>query len=226
MDRVAVVGARRCSSLSREVAHDIGRRLGGIGIQLVSGGAFGIDAAAHRGALAGDGVTIGVLGSGVDVLYPRSSAELLLQITERGTLLSEHPPGLSAFPHHFLARNRLVVALARAVVVVEGAGRSGSRISVDHALDMGRDVFAVPGPVTSPLSETPHQIIREGATLIRGADDLLADLGYTTSRLTMPSLPPVYPTSSSGSGGHCPPQRYPTWLPVRLVSRSRMPSRS
>ena len=181
-DRVAVVGARRCSALGREIAHDIGRRLGGIGIQVVSGGAFGIDAAVHRGALAGDGVTIGVLGSGVDVLYPRSSAELLMQITEHGTLVSEYPPGQLAQPHHFPARNRLVVALARALVVVEGAGRSGSRISVDHALDMGRDVFAVPGPVTSPLSETPHEIIREGATLIRGADDLLADLGYGRAR--------------------------------------------
>lgn len=181
-DRVAVVGARRCSALGREIAHDIGRRLGGVGIQVVSGGAFGIDAAAHRGALAGDGVTIGVLGSGVDVLYPRSSAELLLQIAERGTLLSEYPPGRRAQPHHFPARNRLVVALARALVVVEGAGRSGSRISVDHALDLGRDVFAVPGPVTSPLSETPHEIIREGATLIRGADDVLADLGYVLAR--------------------------------------------
>ena len=188
-DRVAVVGARRCSALGREIAHDIGRRLGGMGIQVVSGGAYGVDAAAHRGALAGDGVTIGVLGSGVDVLYPRSSAELLLQITEHGTLLSEYPPGQLAQPHHFPARNRLVVALARALVVVEGAGRSGSRISVDHALDMGRDVFAVPGPVTSPLSETPHEIIREGATLIRGADDLLADLGYGRARADVAPAP-------------------------------------
>ena len=180
--RVAVVGARRCSALGREIAHDIGRRLGGIGVQVVSGGAFGIDAAAHRGALAGGGITIGVLGSGVDVLYPRSSAELLLRIAERGALISEYPPGQRAEPHHFPARNRLVVALSRAVVVVEGAARSGSRISVDHALDLGRDVFAVPGPVTSPLSETPHEIIRDGATLIRGADDLLADLGYEQAR--------------------------------------------
>jgi DNA processing protein len=190
VDRVSVVGARRCSALGREVSHDIGRRLAGIGIQVVSGGAFGIDAAAHRGALAADGVTIAVLGSGVDVLYPRSSAELFLEIMERGTLVSEYPPGQRAEPHHFPARNRLVVALTRAVVVVEGAGRSGSRISVDHALDLGRDVFAVPGPVTSPLSETPHEIIRDGATLIRGADDLLADLGYTRARAD-DALPPA-----------------------------------
>ncbi|MEP7059825.1 MAG: DNA-processing protein DprA [Actinomycetota bacterium] len=180
-DRVAVVGARKCSSLGREIAHDIGRRLGGIGVQVVSGGAFGIDAAAHRGALAGEGTSIGVLGSGLDVLYPRSSAALLLEIAERGMLISEYPPGQRAEPHHFPARNRLVVALSRAVVVVEGAARSGSRISVDHALDLGRDVFAVPGPVTSPLSETPHGIIRDGGTLIRGADDLLADLGYVSA---------------------------------------------
>jgi DNA processing protein len=130
------------------------------------------------------------LGSGVDVLYPRSSAELFLEIMERGALVSEYPPGQRAEPHHFPARNRLVVALTRAVVVVEGAGRSGSRISVDHALDLGRDVFAVPGPVTSPLSETPHEIIREGATLIRGADEFLADLGYTRARAD-DALPPA-----------------------------------
>jgi DNA processing protein len=188
-DRVSIVGARRCSALGREIAHDIGRRLGGIGIQVVSGGAFGIDAAAHRGALAGEGITVSVLGSGVDVLYPRSSAELLLEITRQGSLVSEYPPGQRAQPHHFPARNRLVVALARALVVVEGAGRSGSRISVDHALDLGRDVFAVPGPITSPLSETPHQIIREGATLIRGADDLLADLGYARAPADNAAVP-------------------------------------
>ena len=91
--------------------------------------------------------------------------------------MSEYPPGTPAEPHHFPSRNRIVAALGAALVVVEGASKSGSRISVDHALDLGRDVFAVPGPVSSPLSETPLEMIREGATMIRGADDLLADLG-------------------------------------------------
>jgi DNA processing protein len=190
VERVAVVGARKCSPLGREVARDIGMRLGSAGVEVVSGAAYGIDAAAHEGALAGAGRTIAVLGAGVDVRYPRSSGELLERITERGSLVSEYPPGRAAEPHHFPARNRIVAALCRAVVVVEGASRSGSRISVDHALDLGREVFAVPGPITSPLTETPHEIIREGATLIRGAEDLLQDLGLMVTA-GAPDVPPV-----------------------------------
>ncbi|MEP6973374.1 MAG: DNA-processing protein DprA [Actinomycetota bacterium] len=175
--RVAIVGARRCSSLGREVAHDLGRRLGGAGLCVVSGAAYGIDASSHRGALDAGGRTIAVLGSGIDIGYPRSSAELIARIAETGTVLSEYAPGVPAEPHRFPARNRLVVALASALVVVEGAGKSGSRISVDHALDLGREVFAVPGTITNPLAEVPLALIRDGATMIRGADDLLTDLG-------------------------------------------------
>lgn len=175
--RVAVVGARRCSMLGREIAHDLGRRLGSAGLCVVSGAAYGIDAASHRGALDAGGRTIAVLGSGIDVGYPRSSADLIARIAQAGSVVSEYAPGVPAEPHRFPARNRIVVALASALVVVEGAGLSGSRISVDHALDLGREVFAVPGPVTSPLAEVPLALIRDGATLIRGADDLLADLG-------------------------------------------------
>jgi len=174
--RVAVVGARRCSELGREIAHDIGRRLAGAGVIVVSGAASGIDGAAHRGALAAPGPTVAVLGSGIDVAYPGSNAQLIERITDAGSVISEYPPGVPAEPRNFPARNRIIAALGHALVVVEGAARSGSRISVDHALDLGRDVFAVPGPVTSPLAETPLLLIREGATMIRGADDLLADL--------------------------------------------------
>jgi DNA processing protein len=101
---------------------------------------------------------------------------MLEEVAAHGTIVSEYPPGTPAGPYHFPARNRIVVALAGALVVVEGVAKSGSRISVDHALELGREVFAVPGPVTSPLAETPLEMIREGATLIRGADDLLLDL--------------------------------------------------
>jgi len=188
-DRVAiVVGARNCSHLGEDVAQDLGRALVAVGLTVVSGAAHGIDAAAHRGALDAGGRTVAVLGSGIDVAYPASSRELLGRIVDRGTVVSEYPPGTAAGPQHFPARNRLVVALARALVVVEGAAKSGSRISVDHALDLGRDVFAVPGPVTSPLAETPLEIIREGARLIRGADDLLDDLGV--DRAAPPPAPP------------------------------------
>ncbi len=182
--RVAIVGARRCSSLGREIAHDLGRRLGGAGLCVVSGAAYGIDASSHRGALNAGGRTLAVLGSGIDIGYPRSSAELIERIAETGSVLSEYAPGVPAEPHRFPARNRLVVALASALVVIEGAGKSGSRISVDHALDLGREVFAVPGTVTNPLAEVPLALIRDGATMIRGADDLLADLGVATDAVT------------------------------------------
>jgi DNA processing protein len=189
--RVAIVGARRCSSLGGEIARDLGRRLGGAGICVVSGAAYGIDAASHRGALDAGGRTIAVLGSGIDVGYPRSSADLIARIAETGSVVSEYAPGVPAEPHRFPARNRIVAALASALVVVEGAAPSGSRISVDHALDLGRDVFAVPGPVTSPLAEVPLALIREGATMIRGADDLLNDLGVGAPAETERPDPPI-----------------------------------
>jgi DNA processing protein len=187
-ERVAIVGSRKCSNLGRDVAQDLGRALVASGLAVVSGAAHGIDAAAHRGALQAAGRTVAVLGSGIDVVYPASSRELLERIAESGTIVSEYPPTMPAGPQHFPARNRIVVALARALVVVEGAAKSGSRISVDHALDLGREIFAVPGPVTSPLAETPLEMIREGATLIRGADDLLDDLGI--DRTAPPPAPP------------------------------------
>lgn len=185
--RVAIVGSRSCSALGREVAHELGRRLAGAGVHVVSGAANGIDEAAHRGALAAPGRTVAVLGSGIDVAYPRSNAAMLDRILATGTVVSEYPPGVPAVPRNFPARNRIVAGLARALVVVEGAGKSGSRISVDHALDLGRDVFAVPGAVSSPLAEVPLALIREGATMIRGADDLLDDLGVTWSPLAPPA---------------------------------------
>ena len=187
-ERVAIVGSRKCSNLGRDVAQDLGRALVASGLAVVSGAAHGIDAAAHRGALQAAGRTVAVLGSGIDVVYPASSRELLERIAETGTIVSEYPPTTPAGPQHFPARNRIVVALARALVVVEGAAKSGSRISVDHALDLGREIFAVPGPVTSPLAETPLEMIREGATLIRGAGDLLDDLGI--DRTAPPPAPP------------------------------------
>ena len=176
--RVAVVGARTCSPLGAEVASDLGRELASAGICVVSGAARGIDSASHRGALAAGGPTIAVLGSGIDVAYPASSAGLIATVEREGAVVSEYPPGVPAEPHRFPARNRIVAGMSRAVVVVEGGPRSGSKITADHALDLGREVFAVPGPVTSPLSAAPLELIREGAAMIRGADDLLDDLGY------------------------------------------------
>jgi len=142
----------------------------------VSGGAVGIDAAAHRGALDAGGVTVAVLGSGIDVAHPARNRDLFQRIEASGSLLSEYPPGTPAEPFRFPARNRLIAALSRGVVVVEGAAKSGTRITAEHAVDLGLDVFAVPGQVTSPLAETPLGLIRDGATMIRGTADLLEDL--------------------------------------------------
>jgi len=191
--RVAIVGARNCSPAGREIASILGGALAGAGVCVVSGGALGIDAAAHRGALE-EGTSVSVLGSGIDHAYPPQNRQLLERVVTSGALVSEYPPGVPALPFRFPARNRIIAALSRAVVVVEGAVGSGSMITADHALDIGREVFAVPGPVAGPLSAVPHFLIREGATLIRGPEDLLSDLG----------LEPVA-AGVSGSEGAAPP---------------------
>jgi DNA processing protein len=175
--RVAIVGARNCSSSGREVASSLARAVAAAGACVVSGGARGIDTAAHRGSLDAGGGTVAVLGSGIDVRYPATNRSLFDAVARAGALVSEYPPGAPPEPFRFPARNRIVAALSSAVVVVEGAEGSGSMITADHALDIGRDVFAVPGAVTSALAEVPLALIREGAGLIRGPEDLLADLG-------------------------------------------------
>ena len=182
MSAVAVVGARRCTALGREAAHEIGHGLGLAGVTVVSGAARGIDAAAHEGALGVTGSTLAVLGSGLDVAYPFDGRSLVRRIAREGALVSEYPPGVPPSPHHFPARNRIVAGLCRATVVDEGAERSGSMITAQHAMEIGRDVFAMAGAANSALSDTPLQLIREGATLIRGADDLLSDLGLELDR--------------------------------------------
>jgi DNA processing protein len=164
-----------------------------VGACALSGAARGVDTGAHRGALDAGGTTAAVLGSGIDTLYPPGSRRLLQEIELMGAIVSEYPPGVRAEPFRFPARNRIVAGLARALVVVEGEDGSGSMISVDHALDLGRDVFAVPGAVTNPLSEVPLALIRDGARMIRGAEDLLEDLGFDQrppSAGGPPELPP------------------------------------
>lgn len=182
---VAVVGARNCTPLGSEVARSLGAGLARSGACVVSGAARGIDRASHEGALDAGGPTIAVLGCGHD-RATRSQISLLQRIERVGAVVSEYPPGSPAEPRHFPARNRLIACLARGVVIVEGAGRSGSLITADHALSLGRDVLAVPGAITSPMSEVPNDLIRDGATLVRGADDVVRDL-----RLGSPGEPSI-----------------------------------
>lgn len=186
---VAVVGARGCSPYGREVAEVLGRGLAAEGVMVVSGAARGIDAAAHRGALAADGPTTAVLGSGIDVDYPRTHRRLIQRIAQAGAVISEYPPGMLPRPHRFPARNRIVAALARGVVVVEGAPGSGSLITAEFAGDLGGDVMAVPGGVTGPLSAAPNALIRDGAALVRNAADVLDTLRLPREAFTAPDGP-------------------------------------
>jgi DNA processing protein len=174
---VAVVGARNCSDLGRDLSRELARALAAAGLTVVSGAARGIDAAAHDGALDAGGATVAVMGCGIDAVYPAGSRPLVGRILRRGSVVSEYPPGVPPDGFRFPARNRIIAGLTRAVVVVEGEERSGSLITAEHALEIGRDVFAVPGAVTNPLTQAPHRLIREGAELIRGPEDLLRALG-------------------------------------------------
>jgi DNA processing protein len=169
---VTIVGARRATAYGREIARELGRELAGAGIVVVSGLAFGVDGSAHRGAL-DTGRTIAVLGCGPDVAYPASHRSLWRRICERGLVLSELPPGASPWRWTFPARNRIMAALAGMTVVVEAATRSGSLITTDLAADLGREIGAVPGPVTSRASAGPNGLLAGGACLVRDAQDVL-----------------------------------------------------
>jgi len=171
-EAVTIVGARRATSYGREIARELGRELAAAGMIVVSGLAFGIDGCAHRGALDG-GRTIAVLGCGPDVAYPSSHRSLWRQVCERGLVLSELPPGAPPWRWTFPARNRIMAALAGMTVVVEAATRSGSLITTDLAADLGRDLGAVPGPVTSRASAGPNSLLASGAHVIRDAQDVL-----------------------------------------------------
>lgn len=176
---VAVVGSRRATLYGRRIAEQLSREWASMGVVVVSGLAMGIDAATHEGALAAGGGTVAVLGSGIRRPTPRSNAGLARRIEARGLLLSEFAPDADARPFHFPRRNRLIAALAGAVVVVEASRRSGALITVDHALDLGREVFAVPGPVDREQSVGTNALIRDGARPLLDAEELVAHMGWT-----------------------------------------------
>src|SRR5436305_2660178 len=189
---VTIVGARRATSYGREIARELGQDLARAGMVVVSGLAFGIDACAHRGAVEG-GRTIAVLGCGPDVAYPASHRSLWRRICECGLVISEFPPGATPWRWTFPARNRIMAGPAGMTVVVAAATRSGSLITTDLAVDLGRDLGAVPGPVTSRASAGPNALLASGAHVVRDAQDVLdALLGPGRERVE-PTLPDLAP---------------------------------
>jgi len=182
---VALVGARNASSLGTRMAYKLAQDLGEAGLTVVSGLARGVDAAAHGGALATG--TVAVLAGGVDVLYPAENAALAKKIAKQGLRVSDQPIGLQPHARHFAARNRIISGMAQATVVIEAAAKSGSMITARTALDQGRDVLAVPSHPFDSRGAGCNMLIRDGATLVRGARDILDHLGEPTS--VAPELP-------------------------------------
>lgn len=179
LDKVSVVGARRCSRYGASVAYQTGKDLAKANIIVVSGMAKGIDTMAHKGILDSGGQTIAVLGCGVDICYPAENKELVEKIIKNGCLISEYPPGTEPSPHHFPNRNRIISGLSKVLVVVEAGKKSGTLITVDLALENGRSVFAFPGNVTSALSEGTNNLIKQGCSVITESNDILFELGIT-----------------------------------------------
>jgi DNA processing protein len=174
---VAIVGARACSGYGASVARSLGRELAGAGLVVVSGLARGVDGEVHRGALDAAGTTVAVLGCGIDRDYPAAHSELARRIAETGLIVSEYAPGVEPAPWRFPARNRVVAGLCAAAVVVEARERSGALITADLALEEGREVFAVPGEITSALSAGTNGLLKLGATPLTAAGDVLASFG-------------------------------------------------
>jgi len=197
---IAIVGARQATSYGVRVTEALARDLSRLGFTIVSGMARGIDAAAHKGALAAGGRTIAVLGCGLDVVYPPEHGRLRAEIARSGSVMTEFPPGTRPLASHFPRRNRILSGLALGVVVVEAAEGSGSLITARLALDQGREVFAVPGPLDAPLSRGPHGLIKQGAKLVETVEDIVEELlpqldesacgaGEQRSRLTKARAP-------------------------------------
>jgi DNA processing protein len=219
---VAVVGARASSAYGEHVAGELGHQLGERGWTVVSGGAFGIDGAAHRGALAAGAPTIAVLSCGVDRPYPAGNGALFHRITDDGLLVSEWPPGCAPLRHRFLVRNRLIAALTKGTVVVEAAARSGAQATAHRARKLGRPVMVVPGPVTSALSVGCHELLRDGqvgAVLVTSAAQVIEAVGRIGDDLA----PPVERPGSPRDGLSDVASRVLDACPVRLgVSPERL----
>lgn len=197
--RVALVGSRRSTAYGRAVARGLAGELAELGAEVVSGGARGIDTWSHRGALEAGGRTVAVLGSGFAHTYPPENAELFAQIAASGAIVSEFPIETAPLPENFPRRNRLIAGLSAATIVIEATEKSGSLITAGHALDQGREVMAVPGPVGSDQSRGCHRLIQQGAKLVQSAVDVLDELSpmYRRSLLPDPSTQPPAPEAAA-----------------------------
>lgn len=191
---IGIVGSRNATPQGVRNAEQFARTLAGAGWSIISGLALGIDAAAHRGALAAAGDTVAVIGTGPDRIYPARNRDLALAIAEHGAIVSEFPLGTPALAANFPRRNRLIAGLARGVLVVEAATESGSLITARLAGEQGREVFAIPGSIHSPVARGCHRLIRDGAKLVESAADILEELGQAASPPAAPAtetLPPL-----------------------------------
>lgn len=180
---VAIVGSRKATSYGIEVSGRLAQGFALKGVTVVSGAAYGIDCAGHRGALENGGYTIAVLGCGIDVIYPRANWRLFGELERKGCIISEYPPGTPPMKHRFPERNRIIAGLCRGVIVVEAANRSGALITADHSLSYGREVFAVPGSVFSVNSNGTNRLIKSGASLVTCAEDVCDELGIGSGEL-------------------------------------------
>lgn len=193
---VAIVGTRKITNYGKEVTQRFATRLAEYGVTIISGLAFGVDRYAHESALAAGGRCIAVLASGIDQITPVSNKWLGEQIIERGgAVISEFPPGTVLQKSYFPHRNRIISGLSRAVVVVEGAEKSGTLHTAKHAADQGKEVFAVPGQITSPLSAAPHMLIQNGAKIAFGPEDVLTELDMQL-KVDKSSITKVLPSTS------------------------------
>ena len=173
---LSIVGTRRPTLYGTQMAERLGRDLAARGLVIVSGMARGIDATGHQGAMAANGRAIGVLGTGIDVCYPKENKKLYEKVLERGAIISEFPLRTHPAPENFPVRNRIVAGMPLGVIVVEGAQYSGSLITARLAMEFGREVFGVPGNITQPVSFAPNQLIKQGAKLVAGAEDVIEEL--------------------------------------------------
>ena len=230
---VAIVGARAATQLARQTAYRLGRDLAARGVTVVSGLARGIDAAAHEGALEGGGPTVAVMASGLDEIYPPEHRKLAERIVGAGgALLTEMPMGSPPRRAHFPLRNRLISGLSAGVLVVEARRRSGSLITVRHALTQGREVFVVPGAVEGPFAEGTNQLLREGARPVLSALDVLEDFGWP-AQSAADEAPPLHGTDEAGDlasepsrGGGADAKRVLGLLQAGPVARSELADRS